>query len=259
MKTVKCQFCGTEVGDDYVVCRDCSTPHHEDCFRCNGVCTTYACGCSVYVEPQEGAEVKLPAVVISEAVTVQRAKKEVVTPADIRVTHTYNTDLGQHTFIIDQSEFTAKEKNVGYFLLLLLFALVGIQAYALAVGYFLMASLIVSLYFQLCPAWREEFVIDQGFIKYTSASRVKLRTDYGEIDGYFLTMAREEIEAIEVVRLYGLGGTHGIQIKGKAKRAVIGGRQLEAENAITMITPLNKYEVDWLKACISHLATVKRV
>lgn len=33
-----------EPEDDYVLCKDCFTPHHRQCFDWNGKCAQYACG-----------------------------------------------------------------------------------------------------------------------------------------------------------------------------------------------------------------------
>jgi len=42
---VVCQICGSKIAPEAkVVCRRCSTPHHEDCWEFNGRCSTYACG-----------------------------------------------------------------------------------------------------------------------------------------------------------------------------------------------------------------------
>jgi len=38
-----CRVCGTTVGDVPVVCPECLTPHHRDCWEYNGGCATYAC------------------------------------------------------------------------------------------------------------------------------------------------------------------------------------------------------------------------
>jgi len=42
-----CPVCGESFGEkdsDYVVCKDCFTPHHKQCFEWNGKCAQYACG-----------------------------------------------------------------------------------------------------------------------------------------------------------------------------------------------------------------------
>jgi hypothetical protein len=39
-----CQVCGDEITDRVVHCRSCRTPHHEDCWRYYGACSTYGCG-----------------------------------------------------------------------------------------------------------------------------------------------------------------------------------------------------------------------
>ncbi|MBI3855555.1 MAG: hypothetical protein HY293_07665 [Planctomycetes bacterium] len=39
-----CQICGGSLGEGFVVvCRRCSTPHHEDCWTYAGECSTFAC------------------------------------------------------------------------------------------------------------------------------------------------------------------------------------------------------------------------
>ena len=40
-----CRVCGAPMGRPGIVfCRRCRTPHHEECWRYNGRCSTYACG-----------------------------------------------------------------------------------------------------------------------------------------------------------------------------------------------------------------------
>jgi hypothetical protein len=39
-----CQICGEEITDEMVVCTSCRTPHHRDCWRYYGACSTYGCG-----------------------------------------------------------------------------------------------------------------------------------------------------------------------------------------------------------------------
>ena len=41
-----CPVCGDRLGNDSVLCRECLTPHHRHCFRWNGSCGTFACGCA---------------------------------------------------------------------------------------------------------------------------------------------------------------------------------------------------------------------
>ena len=45
---VICRYCGDAIDLPLVICVDCRTPHHEDCFRENGLCTIYACGCPTF-------------------------------------------------------------------------------------------------------------------------------------------------------------------------------------------------------------------
>ena len=51
-----CQICGEELGDQLVWCARCKTPHHADCWRYTGVCSTYGCGSKTKVETFEQAE-----------------------------------------------------------------------------------------------------------------------------------------------------------------------------------------------------------
>ena len=39
-----CQICGDEIVDQSVVCTACETPHHADCWKYYGACSTYGCG-----------------------------------------------------------------------------------------------------------------------------------------------------------------------------------------------------------------------
>jgi RING finger family protein len=38
-----CQVCGTEMRERRVRCASCDTPHHEECWRYTGECSTFAC------------------------------------------------------------------------------------------------------------------------------------------------------------------------------------------------------------------------
>jgi len=40
---LKCAVCGEAIGAEYVVCRQCSAPHHLECWKYNGVCGMFAC------------------------------------------------------------------------------------------------------------------------------------------------------------------------------------------------------------------------
>ena len=45
-----CPFCGTILRNAAIVaCTDCHTPHHLECFKNYGVCTTYACRSNTYI------------------------------------------------------------------------------------------------------------------------------------------------------------------------------------------------------------------
>ena len=43
-RTAVCCVCGEEITDRVVHCRSCRTPHHEDCWKYFGACSTYGCG-----------------------------------------------------------------------------------------------------------------------------------------------------------------------------------------------------------------------
>lgn len=43
MEHVKCAICGEPMGTEYVVCRQCSAPHHLECWKYNGLCGMFAC------------------------------------------------------------------------------------------------------------------------------------------------------------------------------------------------------------------------
>ena len=42
--TGECQVCGSELGGNVVKCRRCGTPHHADCWKYTGRCSTFGCG-----------------------------------------------------------------------------------------------------------------------------------------------------------------------------------------------------------------------
>lgn len=44
-----CQVCGSEMTSDVVHCASCRTPHHEECWRWTGECSTFACKETRYV------------------------------------------------------------------------------------------------------------------------------------------------------------------------------------------------------------------
>ena len=39
-----CQVCGDSITSDVVFCRSCQTPHHQDCWKYYGQCSTFGCG-----------------------------------------------------------------------------------------------------------------------------------------------------------------------------------------------------------------------
>lgn len=44
-----CRICGEPVTHDAAICRRCKTPHHRECWRYYGACSTYGCGETKYV------------------------------------------------------------------------------------------------------------------------------------------------------------------------------------------------------------------
>lgn len=52
-----CRICGYGLGDfPQVICRECSTPHHRDCWQYNGHCATYSCGSFAHNPTEEEDE-----------------------------------------------------------------------------------------------------------------------------------------------------------------------------------------------------------
>jgi hypothetical protein len=47
-----CPVCGEEILTDMVFCRRCLTPHHAECWRYIGSCSTFACQETRYVTPR---------------------------------------------------------------------------------------------------------------------------------------------------------------------------------------------------------------
>lgn len=43
-----CNVCGEEMIANIVYCRRCHTPHHRECWKYNGECSTYGCGSAKY-------------------------------------------------------------------------------------------------------------------------------------------------------------------------------------------------------------------
>jgi hypothetical protein len=48
-----CQVCGEPIVDRMVLCRSCRTPHHQDCWKYFGACSTYGCGQKSFRRPQK--------------------------------------------------------------------------------------------------------------------------------------------------------------------------------------------------------------
>ncbi len=54
-----CQVCGKSLDSDVVTCVRCRTPHHADCFRWTGVCSTFACRSHAY-RTADGSRITTP-------------------------------------------------------------------------------------------------------------------------------------------------------------------------------------------------------
>jgi len=54
----ECQVCGAELRAEVVLCVSCRTPHHEDCWRYTGECSTFACRETRYL--RDGRTVRTP-------------------------------------------------------------------------------------------------------------------------------------------------------------------------------------------------------
>ena len=47
---IVCQICGNDIDEvDVVYCKNCSTPHHKDCWSYTNKCSTYGCGSTAAV------------------------------------------------------------------------------------------------------------------------------------------------------------------------------------------------------------------
>ncbi len=47
-----CRVCGEEIREGLVFCRRCKTPHHRECWQYIGRCSVFACGETLFREPQ---------------------------------------------------------------------------------------------------------------------------------------------------------------------------------------------------------------
>jgi hypothetical protein len=52
----QCQVCGSPMTDGIVLCARCKTPHHEECWRYAGECSTYACQETAYLKEGQRVE-----------------------------------------------------------------------------------------------------------------------------------------------------------------------------------------------------------
>lgn len=55
-----CQICGEAIVEDMVFCRRCMTPHHRDCWRYYGACSTYGCHETRFTTPTVASRVENP-------------------------------------------------------------------------------------------------------------------------------------------------------------------------------------------------------
>jgi len=51
LESAKCRICGEQIYFSRVMCSDCDTPHHLDCWEYNGCCSVYGCGSKRYYFP----------------------------------------------------------------------------------------------------------------------------------------------------------------------------------------------------------------
>ena len=272
MATLACQFCGCELLDNVVLCQSCSTPHHKDCFECNRVCTTYACGCSSY-ETQDGNEKKtLPKPIkANKDVTRLSLEKSLGTPTAIPIEHKYNRELGIHSFTYDES----KPWNLLFRYLLLFFILgTGIfSAFVIEFALFLTLLLAILLYVlhQSEKARTGQVTIDEKDIKFTSNQEDRIMTKKGDdpigrhpstqFVGYIQhTVERKDIEEIDFFDSCRPDYRYCIRVKapGKVRRAVIGKDKLTNCDAILIHPIMDKSALQWLANCLNKLSGQSR-
>ena len=259
MATLRCQFCGCELDDEVVLCQSCSTPHHKDCFECNGICTTYACGSSSYVPAQNGTLVQQStAEITSLAQKINPTSKSLVTPGFVRIEHTYHNELGRHKF--NWRNFGANRKNISGILpisvvLGLMVLLVNpLMAIGLVVvGYF------VSLEKHDIELFIDgELVIDQNYIKFIF---------HEDPEGMFkaenfITVNREDIEGVRLLnrnQCDGKGYYIEVKAKNKVRHKADGTDDIELQDTMEIELLMRKKEAKWLYECIMQLATAKKV
>jgi hypothetical protein len=50
-ESARCRICGELIYFSRVLCSECDTPHHLDCWEYNGSCSVYGCGSRQYYFP----------------------------------------------------------------------------------------------------------------------------------------------------------------------------------------------------------------
>ena len=57
---IHCPVCGEPIESRLVICVDCKTPHHQECWEYNGRCATFACGQEVFSKPAVARPIEDP-------------------------------------------------------------------------------------------------------------------------------------------------------------------------------------------------------
>jgi hypothetical protein len=72
-----CQVCGGVIEQHAVYCVGCATPHHEDCFRWTGQCSTFACGGQRYFSAGDADSVREVSPPATRPVRIKDEKKTI--------------------------------------------------------------------------------------------------------------------------------------------------------------------------------------
>ena len=259
MDEVFCQFCGCELDDNIVVCRDCATPHHKDCFECNGICTTYACGSTSYVEAKEGAMIQQATAEITSLPQKRNpTSKLIVTPGFVRIEHTYHNELSRHNF--SWRNFGVRWKFISGILPLTI--VLGLMV--LLVNPLMAIGLVVVGYFVSLEKHEielfidGELVIDQNYIKFIFNEEPEhlFKTES------FITVNRDDIEGMRLLdrkQRDGKGYFIEVKAKNKVRYKADDTDKIELQDTMEIELLMPQKEAKWLYDCVMHLATVKKV
>lgn len=59
---IVCQVCGDSIVEsELIYCKNCSTPHHKDCWAYTRICSTYGCGSTMAVTSKSDCSLTVPA------------------------------------------------------------------------------------------------------------------------------------------------------------------------------------------------------